>query len=71
MFRHVQKLQQNHSINGQSALLDEVNVHPKYWLCNQKDESIELVRVSQVSQNHEKTEGLMAWIHKEWSLALR
>lgn len=70
MFWYVQKLQQNYSINGQSALLNEINVHSKYWLCNQKDESIELVWISQVSQNHEKIKGLMALIHKKRSLIL-
>ena len=70
MFWYVQKLQQNYSINGQSALLNEIDVHSKHWLCYKKDESIELVLISQVSQNHEKTKGLMAWIHKKWSLVL-
>lgn len=35
---------------------------------DQKNENWKLVRVPQVSQNHERTKVLMAELHKEWKL---
>lgn len=43
MFRHVQELQQDYSVDGQSPLLDEVDVHSKHRLCDKEDEGRKLV----------------------------
>ena len=65
MFRHVQELQQNHSVDGQSPLLDEVDVHSEHWLRDKEDEGGKLVWVPQISQNDEKTKKWMDLICEE------
>ena len=46
----------------------DFNTCKKHWLGDQKNEDWKLVWVSQVPQNHEGTESLMAQFYEKWRL---